>query len=86
MTEQRKTISWLWWTVAGLMLLVAYPLSLGPIVWLHGHDYLPESEMFYQATALYCEPCNWLLVAYPDSMPAKVLIWYLSLGDQPSVF
>ena len=33
MEEMRKPIAWLWWTVAALMLLVAYPLSLGPAAW-----------------------------------------------------
>lgn len=32
--EQRKSIPWFWWTAAGLMLLVAYPLSMGPVGWL----------------------------------------------------
>ncbi|MDB5340916.1 MAG: hypothetical protein JWN70_6535 [Planctomycetaceae bacterium] len=34
MTEQRQSTPWLWWTLAGLMLFVAYPLSIGPTVWI----------------------------------------------------
>lgn len=33
MEEKQKPRPWLWWTVAGLILLVAYPLSLGPVAW-----------------------------------------------------
>ncbi|MDB5340920.1 MAG: hypothetical protein JWN70_6539 [Planctomycetaceae bacterium] len=32
--EQLKPTPWLWWTVAGLiLLLVVYPLSIGPVGW-----------------------------------------------------
>ncbi|MDB5337802.1 MAG: hypothetical protein JWN70_3421 [Planctomycetaceae bacterium] len=31
--SNRKPIPWYWWTLAGLILLVAYPLSLGPVGW-----------------------------------------------------
>lgn len=52
MTEQRKPIPWSWWTLAVLMLLVAYPLSMGPAMWL-----LPDnasSQLQYVMQTAYC--------------------------------
>lgn len=42
MEEKKKPYSRLTWLVVGLVLLpVAYPLSVGPAVWLSGRGYLP---------------------------------------------
>lgn len=39
MEEKRKPRRWGRWLVLGLVLLVAYPLSLGPVVWLEHRGY-----------------------------------------------
>lgn len=40
MEEQCKPTRWGLWLVVGLVLLVAYPLSMGPVSWLIDHKYL----------------------------------------------
>ena len=42
MTEQRKRQGWLWVFVAIPVLVVAYPLSIGPAIWLADRGYLSE--------------------------------------------
>ena len=47
MEEKRKRNPWLTWLVVGLMLLVAYPLSSGPVAWLEVHGNLsPNTRQF----------------------------------------
>lgn len=38
MKEKRKTTRWGLWVVVALVLLVAYPLSQGPVFWLCDHN------------------------------------------------
>lgn len=73
MTEQRKSIPWYWWTLAGLLLLVAYPLSAGPAYGLIRPGYITV-EMF---NCVYA-PLGWLCDQMPRSI-AKILLWSLHL-------
>lgn len=42
MTEKQKSRPWLTWLVIVLVLLVAYPLSMGPMIRLAIKGYLPD--------------------------------------------
>ncbi len=77
MDEQRKPIPWYWWTVAGLLLLVAYPLSLGPMGWLFTHSELQHSD--WACGAIEC--VYWPLVELVEISPdfRAVAIRYLDL-------
>ena len=46
MEEKRKILPWYWWPVAGLLVLVAYLLSSGPVVWLLCRLELKDSLIF----------------------------------------
>ena len=52
MEERRKPLSWLCWTVVAWMLLVAYPLSIGPAMWLLPNNGSSQSQYVVQ-TAYY---------------------------------
>ncbi len=41
MTETRKQRRWGLWLVVGLAIVVAYPLSYGPYIWLIWHGFMP---------------------------------------------
>ena len=42
MEEKQKPRRWSMWLVVGLALLVAYPLSIGPMYFLANNGYLPQ--------------------------------------------
>ena len=63
MTEKRKPIPRLWWTIAGQLFLVGYPLSIGPAAWaLHaigidapGHWLADAAGVVYMPILLLAE-------------------------------
>jgi len=62
------------WLVMGLVMMVAYPLSAGPVVWMFQHDYLPDSlfpaaQVFYAPLAVI-ENFPWAL---------RLFEWYTGL-------
>jgi hypothetical protein len=66
--------------VVVVVALAVYPLSIGPIVWLHQHDAAPAcAEMALDA---YCSPFDWFLhkAPYPITVPFR---WYLSQWGRP---
>ena len=59
MSESRKKPGVAFWATVAAMLvvLVGYPLSTGPVVWLHDHGFLPDwaepvIEAFYWPLSL----------------------------------
>jgi hypothetical protein len=76
MTEKRKTNRWLTWLVVGLTLLVAYPLSAGPVGWMFRRGLLPMQSK-WQADVFYY-PLGWLV--NNDIEPfASGFVWYVFL-------
>lgn len=64
-----------WWIVAVIVLLVAYPLSIGPVMWLDRHGYVAEPAIdllmyFYVPLQIVYEygpePLQDLLGGYTD--------------------
>ena len=52
MDEKRKSRPWAVWLVVGLVLLVAYPLSMGPVLYLM-FDGSGPSPVYESVTTLY---------------------------------
>jgi hypothetical protein len=70
------------WPLAAIALIVLLPLfyvlSIGPAIWLHHRDLIPELPL----TAIYW-PLEWLADAMPTiSAP---LVWYVDVWDGPDV-
>ena len=79
---QKKAGVAFWITVALLAVLVGYPLSIGPYVWLYQHDAVPDWAE--TPLDLYCWPSNWFLkvAPYPIAAPFR---WYLIQWGWPWV-
>lgn len=78
MDENRKNPSLLVWGIAFLLVLVLviYPLSVGPCEWLGAHDLIPE----YVAPVLQFLywPLAWIYENSPEPV-RKAMEWYLHL-------
>ena len=80
MDEKRKSNGALWVTLSILIIVLFYPLSVGPFIWLVDHDLLPHRVT------------SWLLPVYlplDDLAESKVIpvlpglmSWYCSLWLQ----
>jgi hypothetical protein len=70
---------WVKRTAATLMvvLVVGYPLSIGPFVWLCANEYLSDASADLVARSIY-GPVTWLYEQGPQSIH-DVLDWYVSL-------
>lgn len=66
MEQTRKPSTWHGWLIAGVLSLVAYPLSIGPAEALYWRCGLYNYRWSYVAFRLYYSP----LVAITDSSPA----------------
>lgn len=78
--QNRKPKGWAWWaTVAVLVTLVAYPLSLGPATWLHHKDLIPTTFEPFVWKVFY-RPIVVLHESGPLSI-ARAIEWYSSLWD-----
>lgn len=70
MEEKRKPRRWSTWLVVGLVLLVAYPLSMGPMVFLTIKGYLPQwmvDRHIYNPLVMLGDHVPWI---------GKVLVWH----------
>ena len=70
MTSDRKKPGWAFWaTVTLVVVLVGYPLSLGPVIWLASRGYLPM-----RVWESYCWPTSAFLthVKLPQSLQGPV--------------
>ena len=56
-----------------VLLLVVYPLSIGPLVWLVRHDYLSKQSSIFYAYM----PLGWLEDQWPPF--ERALNWYAGL-------
>jgi hypothetical protein len=65
MTDRKKPGVAFWATVALVVVLVGYPLSQGPAVWLQESGYWPESLNW--ADHGY-DPLRWIMHRSPDSV------------------
>lgn len=77
MTEQRKSIPWCWWTIAALMLLVTYSLSIGPANYFWHRGYIPEA-LKGPVLVIYA-PLRWLIENGPQSVKGismPYLVWW----------
>ena len=74
---------WAKWTAVGLVIaLVAYPLSIGPAIWLMDHQVLPS----WAIDALRCSylPLDWL--AGQSEWCSLLLFWYLRIWSESVIF
>ena len=62
--------------VAVIVVLVGYPLSWGPICWLHNHNMLPACV---RESGIY-SPMRWVIVVGPEPIQ-RATVWYLRLWD-----
>jgi hypothetical protein len=77
MTEDRKKPGVAFWsTVVLLVVLVAYPLSAGPLQWARAHGLL--SQGMIDALTLFYSPIRWIHDIGPEAL-RQVLDWYLQL-------
>ncbi|MBL4886186.1 MAG: hypothetical protein JKY95_16845 [Planctomycetaceae bacterium] len=63
------------WIIALVVLLLLYPLSLGPLAWLQMNGYLPESVVVVLGATIYA-PLGWLVGS--NEWCGELYVWYLS--------
>jgi hypothetical protein len=64
-----------WWALAVVMVMVvicAYPLSLGPIYWLANHGGLPPGALAW--IRVVYSPLGWVLHRIPEDLSG----WYMN--------
>ena len=81
MTDRKKT-GVAFWTTLGLVILLAYPASFGPAVWLVAHDWLPSKRTSIVFRPLLIEARREI---YLSGTPAgrRPLLWWASIWDPP---
>ena len=78
MQEQRNPRRWLTWLLVGLvLLLVAYPLSLGPVCWYFDSVAGRQGSLFRFAQYVYA-PCYDAYETSPKIV-RDIMDWYLNL-------
>lgn len=78
MTSSRKKSGVAFWATVGLVVvLVGYPLSIGPFVWLHSHGYLSLNSANIVARSFY-RPIAWIYRQGPQPV-SDVIEWYRDL-------
>jgi hypothetical protein len=76
MEEKRKPRWWLVCFTAAFMLLVVYPLSAGPFVWLHQNGIIPAAAVEYLGVVYL--PLKFVCEAVPVPI-GNTFEWYLVL-------
>ncbi len=73
MTSRKQPSTAFWTSVALVVALLAYPLSIGPAIWLTGRGYFREStvQSLYMPVLLSAEQAEWL---------ENGVTWWGSLG------
>jgi hypothetical protein len=75
-SDRKKPTAGFWITVALVAALVVYPLSWGPVFWLHHHAMLPKSAI---ESGVF-SPMGWAILTAPAPIQ-RVTVWYLGLWD-----
>ena len=80
----RKTRLWPWIVALLIGLPLLYELSLGPWLWLAGHQDFPLSLRLWiiRITPTYAAPSNFLYNHAPESVQ-RVMAWYIGLWITP---
>jgi hypothetical protein len=60
MSEDRKKPGVAFWATVVLVAVLAYPLSLLPLVWLNSRDMIPDEGVVHDVVWVYCYPVRWL--------------------------
>jgi hypothetical protein len=86
MSEERKRAgAGFWITVALVGVLVAYPLSIGPAIWLS--LVLGEPNWLSAANGYVYAPLEWLMNHSPDWLGGLIYkyiaFWYYIAGQRP---
>lgn len=77
MTEQRKSIPWLWWTLSGVLVFSLYPLSIGPVGWFMEFIGLDRNHWTARSLRIVYAPVLMLGHSSPDAQ--EILRQYLLL-------
>jgi hypothetical protein len=77
MTSDRKPSAAFWITVALVVVLVGYPLSMGPVCWWLAMD-RPDNQPTTVAPHVYW-PIGWLTANCP-SWSRDIIFWYATRG------
>lgn len=84
MEDKRQPNPWHWWTVAVMMLLVAYVLSAGPAMMLQ--DRVLQRTRFGGWYGIVYAPLRWLSDSSPEPI-SQSYNWYVELWyEKPYVF
>src|SRR5262245_31669408 len=75
MTDHTKPGVAFWATVMVVVLLVAYPLSIGPISWLADHGFLPDPVK--QPLRYFYYPLAWAVLR--SGAAYDIYTWYVRL-------
>ena len=77
MTSDRKHPTAAFWiTVALVVVMAGYPLSIGPVQWLVGHGFVPI-RIVPTLTRLY-SPIGWIVKDGPEPI-RSAMRWYVDL-------
>ena len=63
------------WIIALAVMLLLYPLSIGPLSWLYENGYLSESTGLFLGRTVYA-PLSWLIGS--NNWCLELYMWYLS--------
>ena len=82
MTDRKKPGVAFWTTVALVVVLIIYPLSIGPVLWLDNNELIPGFAK-RPLKHLY-SPLLWVVLNYETA--AQIYGWYVSLwlGPHPA--
>src|SRR6266436_3006516 len=78
MTDRKKPTAGFWITVALVVMLVGYPLSIGPATWIESRHWTAGSHFLLEDTY---RPVLWTARQCPEFLQIP-LRWYLSIGLQ----
>ena len=79
MTSSRKQPGVAFWgTVALVAVLIAYPLSIGPVTWMHSKRWIPP--WLDKPLVSFYVPCSWVYEKGPEPL-RSVYRWYVDLWD-----
>jgi len=66
MSDRKQPGVLFWVTVAVVVILVGYPLSLFPIAWLDNSHVIPPDSNADRVFRAYCAPVRWVCMNGPD--------------------